>query len=207
MWREQRRFTFRHLKDFGFGRAAQEVMMRDEIVELMADIDRQARSHPRGIVDIKTIFNVSVINILLAMVGGKRFRRDDAKFLKLLATIDEIFRAGQSVRGIIEVPAFLLRVCPFLRDYLGKREDLVDNMIQFVEVNSIEFKVISTAEKKPGILRDRTDRFWEFGFKSNTKFAYGVIWRDPLCSCEAHRISAWGENLLVLSLTLSYTRG
>ncbi len=111
--------------------------MRDEIAELMDDIGRQARSHPRGIVDIKSLFNVSVINILLAMVGGKRFRRDDAKFLKLLATIDEIFRAGQSVRGIIEVPAFLLRVCPFLRDYLGKRDDLVDNMIQFVEVNSI----------------------------------------------------------------------
>ena len=90
---------------------------------------------------------------------------------------------------------------------LSSVADLVDNMIQFVEVNSIEFKVISTAEMKPGILRDRTDRFWEFGFKSNTKFAYGVIWRDPLCSCEAQRVSAWGENLLVLSLTLSYTRG
>ena len=46
MWREQRRFTFRHLKDFGFGRAAQEVMMRDEIVELMADIDRHSNPTP-----------------------------------------------------------------------------------------------------------------------------------------------------------------
>nr|QST15065.1 CYP370A3 protein [Diaphanosoma celebensis] len=133
VWKEQRRFTFRHLKDFGFGRSAQETVIHDEIAEVMADIDQRAASDPDNIVDMRALFNVSVINILLAVVGGKRFRRDDAKFIKLLATIDEIFRAGQTVRGTIEVPAFLLKVCPFLRDYLGKRDDLIDNLVHFVE--------------------------------------------------------------------------
>ena len=38
MWKEQRRFTIRQLKDFGLGKTSQEDMILDEVTELMASL-------------------------------------------------------------------------------------------------------------------------------------------------------------------------
>lgn len=49
----------------------------EEINELTSDITEAAQSDPEHVVDFRLIFTVSVINILWAIVGGKRYRRDD----------------------------------------------------------------------------------------------------------------------------------
>lgn len=38
LWKEQRRFTLRHLRDLGFGKSCLEGIMLDEISELVIDI-------------------------------------------------------------------------------------------------------------------------------------------------------------------------
>lgn len=39
VWKEQRRFTIRHLKDLGFGKSSLEGIMLDEIRELASDLN------------------------------------------------------------------------------------------------------------------------------------------------------------------------
>ncbi len=39
LWKEQRRFTIRHLKDMGFGKSSVEIFMVDEIHDLIQDIN------------------------------------------------------------------------------------------------------------------------------------------------------------------------
>ena len=83
-WQEQRRFTLRHLRDLGFGKTSIEDQMIDEINDLISDMTETAKSDPGHVVDLKSIFTVSAINILWAIIGGKRFQRDNVKFKKLL---------------------------------------------------------------------------------------------------------------------------
>ena len=117
-------------------------MIHDEINLVLKEIDHQARSNPGRAVDMRGIFSVSVMNILLAVIEGQRYEHNDPKFIKILETIDEIFRAGQTVRGVMEVPEFLLKRFPVLREYLGKKDDLTDRVARFALVSIRSIKLL-----------------------------------------------------------------
>nr|QSD59127.1 CYP370A15 [Diaphanosoma celebensis]QST15067.1 CYP370A5 protein [Diaphanosoma celebensis] len=132
-WQEQRRFTLRHLRDLGFGKTSIEDMMIDEVVELLDEITAVAAADPDRVVDYKGIFNISVINVLWAIVGGERYRRDDRNLKKLLQTLETIFRSGNALRSAVPMPAFVFRMFPFLREYFGTRNDLFTALIGYFE--------------------------------------------------------------------------
>ena len=136
-WREQRRFTIRQLRDMGFGKASIECQTMGEIRDLIDEIQIQAKSNPHNVVDFKVIFVVSVVNILWAIVGGERFRRDDVNFKKLLKDIDLFFRAGNPIRANVPIPAFLLRLFPGLRRYFGVQSDIFEPLQKFIRVSAI----------------------------------------------------------------------
>lgn len=71
-WKEQRRFTTRHLRDLGFGKTSIEDQMMDEVGDLIKDIEHSIQSSPDRVVDMKGIFQISVQNILWAIVAGKK---------------------------------------------------------------------------------------------------------------------------------------
>ena len=133
-WQEQRRFTLRHLRDLGFGKTSIEDQMIDEINDLISDMTETAKSDPGHVVDLKSIFTVSAINILWAIIGGKRFQRDNVKFKKLLDNVDMFIRGGNLAKAVISVPAFLVRLFPSLPGLLGLTDDLVVPIQQFIEV-------------------------------------------------------------------------
>jgi len=41
LWKEQRRFTVRHLRDFGMGRSSQEDFIMDEVNDLISSLEVQ----------------------------------------------------------------------------------------------------------------------------------------------------------------------
>ena len=108
----------------GFGKSSIENQMMDEIQELIQEIKSSIESDPNNVVDFKGMFNLSTLNVLWAMITGSRRRRDDTQFQTLLNTIDEAFRAGNSVRNQLDLPEFLYRLFPVLRKYFGARKDL-----------------------------------------------------------------------------------
>jgi len=136
-WQEHRRFTLRHLRDMGFGKSSIENQMMDEIQELIQEIKSSIESDPNNVVDFKGMFNLSTLNVLWAMITGSRRRRDDTQFQTLLNTIDEAFRAGNSVRNQLDLPEFLYKLFPVLRKYFGARKDLNAIIQKFSLVISI----------------------------------------------------------------------
>jgi methyl farnesoate epoxidase / farnesoate epoxidase len=133
-WQEQRRFIVRHLKDLGFGKTSVEDMMMDEIHQVLNEIATTAEADPARIVDFRRKFNIPVINLLWAIVGGERFRQDDETLNNLLYTLETIFRTGNVVRIAIPVPAFLLRKFPKLQNFVGYQSDQVKELTDYFEV-------------------------------------------------------------------------
>jgi len=69
-WQEHRRFTMRHLRDLGFGKTSIEDQMMGEVKDLITDMENSSQSDAQRVVDLKGIFQVSVLNILWAMIAG-----------------------------------------------------------------------------------------------------------------------------------------
>lgn len=107
-----------------------------EITHLIAEITTVAGSNPGHVVNFKSIFSVLVINILWAIVGGKRFQRDDPKFKKLLNSIEQFLGSGKAVQVLanLPVPAFLIRLFPSLLKWLGIDTSLFIPLHNFIEV-------------------------------------------------------------------------
>ncbi|CAG7734935.1 unnamed protein product [Allacma fusca] len=74
-WQEQRRFTLRHLRDFGFGKNYMESLILDEVDELIEWLKSQ-EGKP---VSINRKFYLAVINSLWTILSGKRYSHTDPK--------------------------------------------------------------------------------------------------------------------------------
>ena len=74
-----RRFAFRNLRDFGFGRASMESMIMDEAHELMNALS----SYEGSPFQTKYLFNMAAVNSLWWIINGERFTYEDEQ-LKLI---------------------------------------------------------------------------------------------------------------------------
>jgi hypothetical protein len=79
-WMEQRRFTLKNLRDFGFGKGSMENLIKDEVVELVQSF-RKELNQP---VSITSRFNASVLNSLWHIIAGERYALDDPKLGKVI---------------------------------------------------------------------------------------------------------------------------
>lgn len=138
-WQEQRRFSLRHLRDLGFGKTSSEGLIREEIDDLMDEIRLQSgRNQP---VDFKGMFNLSLINILWALIGGERFKRDDVRLARLLDIVDSFIHSANFTRANIPFPAIFLRLFPSTtRNFLGLRNDLFTPLQDFIRVKKKKIK-------------------------------------------------------------------
>lgn len=142
-FREQRRFALRHLRDLGFGRTSAEEMIQEEIRELIGLIGEQAASDPDGVVNFKAgIFNRSVLNILWALIGGERFRADDARLGSLLDMVEFFNRSFKPQTASIAMPAFLLRLFPSLWTIMGIRNDIFKPLQDFMRVCKLPVNIL-----------------------------------------------------------------
>ncbi|CAG7824908.1 unnamed protein product [Allacma fusca] len=78
-WQEQRRFTFRRLRDFGFGKDYMEALIQEEVDELLAWL----KSQGNNLVCLNTKFPLAVINSLWRIITGKRLSHNDPKLLEI----------------------------------------------------------------------------------------------------------------------------
>jgi len=85
VWNEQRRFTMRHLREFGFGKTDLESLILDEVTELVNWIKEQNEKP----VEIRRRFSLASINILWTMLSGERYEQGDPKMTGLLDQFEE----------------------------------------------------------------------------------------------------------------------
>ncbi|CAG7732547.1 unnamed protein product [Allacma fusca] len=72
-WVEQRRFTLRHLRDFGFGKMAGEELIMFEVNDLLSKFSKDV-GNP---VSLSKTFNMAILNILWRITTGNRYEQDD----------------------------------------------------------------------------------------------------------------------------------
>ncbi|XP_067013403.2 methyl farnesoate epoxidase [Anabrus simplex] len=86
-WLEQRRFTLRQLKEFGFGKTSMEGLMVEEIQELIKEIKGKT-------LQVSGLFNLSAVNVLCGTMAGTRYKRNNPELCQLLENITRQFRGG-----------------------------------------------------------------------------------------------------------------
>jgi methyl farnesoate epoxidase/farnesoate epoxidase len=80
VWLEQRRFTLKTLRDFGFGKKTMDAIIMEEVNELIASFKSQ---HGQPITT-QNRFNIAVLNGLWAIMTGERYSHDDPRLNHLI---------------------------------------------------------------------------------------------------------------------------
>ncbi len=86
-WVEQRRYVLHKLRDLGFGKRTMENLISAEVQELSKEWEKSS-GEP---IDIRRDLNLAMVNSLWTIVTNERLEYDDAKMLKLVSMLDELF--------------------------------------------------------------------------------------------------------------------
>ncbi|CAG7833095.1 unnamed protein product [Allacma fusca] len=83
VWEEQRRFTSRALRTFGFGKRSMESLVMREVGEFL----NWLKSNEGKSVTLRDRFELAVVNALWSIIASKRFQHDDSDKLQLLRNL------------------------------------------------------------------------------------------------------------------------
>ncbi|XP_069696214.1 methyl farnesoate epoxidase-like [Periplaneta americana] len=145
-WVEQRRFTLRHLRNFGFGKTSMEGLILDQV----EDIVKEMKDHP--IMQVNGLFNVSALNVLWSMIAGVTYERDDARLKYLFEKLNESFRLGNASGNVVNMFPILKKIAPRLSGYKPFLESVKDLQDFFREIINEHEKTID--ENNPRDLID-----------------------------------------------------
>ncbi|XP_069672280.1 methyl farnesoate epoxidase-like [Periplaneta americana] len=145
-WVEQRRFTLRHLRDFGFGKKSMEGFILDEVEDILLHMK------DLKVMQVTGLFTVSALNVLWGMIAGIRYERNDERLQDLLKKLTEVFRAGNPTGPLTNIFPILKWIAPGLLGHT-KTMDTLKSLQEFFR-QSIREHHKSLDENNP---RDLTD--------------------------------------------------
>jgi len=101
-WSEQRRFTLRTLRDFGFGKSNMDEMIQDEVRQLIVYLKDLAKDP----IDFAGVFNLPVLNALWRVCTGESYEYNDPKLNEIIRQMSEFFKlaADKSILFIVKFP-------------------------------------------------------------------------------------------------------
>ena len=82
---EQRRFTLRHLRDFGFGKNSGEELITNEMKEFIQGLEKNIGKP----ISLNKSFGVAVLNTLWMIMSGVRYEQDDPRLWAVLKQNEE----------------------------------------------------------------------------------------------------------------------
>ena len=100
-WMEQRRFTLRVLRDFGFGKSSMEDSILDEVDKLCEEISKFNDKE----LDIGLKMNISILNSLWSILTGERLPLNDPKLQDIVKKFNDFF--GKSSDASEDIASFL----------------------------------------------------------------------------------------------------
>jgi len=175
-WVEQRRFTLRTLRDFGFGKTGMEGMIKEEVTMFIEEI-KKTEGDP---FDFRSKFNLPILNALWRITAGQRFDYDDPKLLSFVERITLFFqRIGRPSSILILAFPWIAKLYP---QFLERDKDLeiVREMLNFMS-NTIKEHEESIDPNEP---RDFTDKVLIEIRKTTDKTSsfYGDVGREYLAN-------------------------
>ena len=88
-WADQRRFTLKVLKEFGFGKTSMEDTLLDEVDKLCDEFKKLGGEA----IDIGLKMNISILNALWAMLTGEKLALNDPKLQLIVERFNTFFRS------------------------------------------------------------------------------------------------------------------
>lgn len=135
MWKNQRRFTLRHLRDFGFGKQKMDEYIHEEVIILFNAIDsiaKQQSDHREIGLDLLMIMPAVAINTLWYILAGAKHDLDDEKFIHLTKLVLQFFRMGDQTSPVL-VYKFLQKI-PIINKKYKQQRACGDELNKFVQV-------------------------------------------------------------------------
>lgn len=99
-WTEQRKFTLKTLRHLGMGRSSMVEHVEREAAEMVSYLGAQSAGGVRPIA-MEHAFDVSVLNVMWALLAGHRFDLHDARLAQLLQLIHASFRVIDMTGGVL----------------------------------------------------------------------------------------------------------
>lgn len=173
IWQEMRKFTQRTLREFGFGkRHTMQSAVEEEVQELIQEIGNIAGENG-GCMKIRTVFVISVLNVLWCCVAGKRYAHNDPVLVKLMKMNFEVTKSTTFTEPLQTIAPWIKHVFPWLvkedlrqraydscheftkqlvderkatGDYLKEPQSYIDVFLKKIEENENNEKSIYTGE-------------------------------------------------------------
>jgi len=121
IWREQRKFTVRTLREFGFGRGSMEDLVQDEFSKFSDHLDTYKGEY----IEISGLFNLPVINVLWEITTGEIFSYQDPKMAKIIHQLAEyVQNTGRSLVVFLICLPWLGKLFP---QAMGRKNDIQVN--------------------------------------------------------------------------------
>ena len=128
-WTDQRRFTLRVLRDFGFGKSSMEDTIIDEVDKLCDVLDGSVGQQ----IDISKKMNISVLNSLWALLTGEKLPLNDPKLLGVVDKINDFLKTSSDPSAAV---ASLLPYPPMIKWPIFK---------PFLKALGIDFEPLASA--------------------------------------------------------------
>ena len=116
-WTEQRRFTLRVLRDFGFGKSSMEDMLLEEVDKLSELLAENVGQE----MDISRKMNISILNSLWVLLTGERLRLNDPKIQDVVEKMNEFLTKSADPSAAIAslLPNPKMAKWPILKPFLN----------------------------------------------------------------------------------------
>lgn len=115
-WKEQRRFTLRHLRDLGLGKRSLESIVVEEIIDVLKEIKGMAGPNWEKPVEVQDVIGVAGINILWHVMAGQRYKLSDPRLTALINNVKTILTITNGTGSIGTYFPFILKFFPFLTE-------------------------------------------------------------------------------------------
>lgn len=88
-WKEQRRFTQRHLKDLGFGKTSMENIIHQEVEVVLHELKQEAGPNCENPVCMDSLIKVAKLNVLWHIMSGQKYDHNYTPLRKLLPLLEK----------------------------------------------------------------------------------------------------------------------
>ncbi|GBP04261.1 Probable cytochrome P450 303a1, partial [Eumeta japonica] len=120
LWKEQRRFLLKHLKEFGFGRSGMGDIARIEAAHMIEDVRNMIRDDKNNIgivIQMHNFFNTYVLNTLWTMMAGLRYDAKDSEMKLLQDLLFDLFATVDMVGALFSHFPVLSVLAPEMSGY------------------------------------------------------------------------------------------